>query len=96
MSRISFNSEYNGKPIEVCAGWDNPIQYFFMTIFSLYDEEEIVWDELRDYDFPQLKTTKLLKDKLEEMNIASPPGFWDRVELCERNVNFHFGAYLGN
>jgi hypothetical protein len=85
MSRISFNAMYNDKPVQITAGWDNPLQYFFMTVFG-NDDDEPVWDELSNFNFDQLRTAGPLAKQLESMGITPPKGFWEKVELCEGNV----------
>jgi hypothetical protein len=85
VSRISFNAMYNDKPVQVCAGWDNPLQYFFMTVFG-DDEDFPIWDELSNFDFSQLRTADPLVKQLESMGITPPGGFWEKVELCEGNI----------
>lgn len=85
MSRISFDATYGDKSVQITAGWDNPLQYFFMTIFGP-DEDEIVWDELSNFDFSELRTAKPLVNQLQLMGITAPPGFWEKVELREGNI----------
>jgi hypothetical protein len=89
MSQVTFRTTYNGKQAEVMAGWDNPLRYYHLTVFNLEagdDEEECFWSGL-DGDNPfSVKTVGPLKEKLAELGIEAPAGFWERVEPKLGNV----------
>ena len=96
MSRISFTSRYDDKRVQVCAGWDRPLQCYFMTVFNLDatdDEDEVIWDDSMDYDSSVLRSTDRLQEKLASFYIDAPKNFWCRVELKEGNSTFDFGDY---
>jgi len=44
MSRISFATNYENEQVEVIAGWDNPLQTFFLDILVDDENEDIIYD----------------------------------------------------
>ncbi len=96
MSQVKFKTEYKGKPVEVMAGWDRPLQGFFLTVFDLDPNAEVecVYSNLDDPNVPGVmgytKTTDYWKEVLSKMEIGVPEEFWARVELRQGNVNHVF------
>jgi len=97
MSQIKFNTTYKTKAVEVMAGWDNPLQGYFLSIFKLdleNDDEELLYDNLADKDLSSTmgfaRSTGYFKTILEHFEIVVPDGFWERVERNERNVTHIF------
>jgi hypothetical protein len=91
VSQVKFKTPFIGKRIEIMAGWDRPLQHYFLTIFNLdEDEDEVYWSTL---DFPSDEDnhgTERLRRQLDSMGIPAPEGFWERVERQEGNVNHDF------
>lgn len=94
MSQVKFKTKYNGETVEVMAGWDNPLQGFFMTIFGQpteEDDEPILYNNLADPNAPGAmgfsRDTEYFKHKLEELGIIAPAGFWQLVNRKEGNVH---------
>lgn len=97
MSQVKFDGvTKDGVAIEVMAGWDHPCREYFVTLFYKEppeDEEEVLYSTISgDTD---CATTEALKAKVASFGIETPEGFWERVELNERNVghNFHDGSW---
>ena len=88
MSRVTFKT---GK-YSVTAGWDRPLQEFFMTVMEDEgEEEEPVWSTLFEPSMFDKVTTDHLEATLKsQLQIDASEGFWDRVNLREGNVaHFH-------
>jgi hypothetical protein len=81
MSQIMFNATTkDGIPVEVRAGWDPPLQDFFLTIFRDSEEEEVLWSAI---DFPSQQdkdSTDRLKQVLSDFGVSAPTEFWKLVE----------------
>ena len=94
MSRVKFNTEYNGKRVEVIGGWDSPLKYYHFTIFNLdcpEEDEDVIWGCLDNFRFSELpKTNEPYKKLLKDMNIEPPSGFWDRCDKKEGNVFYTY------
>lgn len=93
MSQVKFKTTIQGKPCEVMAGWDNPLQGFFLTIFDESEdaEEECLYSGLDDPKtrmgfHPQVSYFKAILERFT----APPEGFWERCELREGNVTHVF------
>ena len=82
MSRISFNTFYKNKNVEVVAGWDYPMQTFFLDILD--DNEEPIYSSLYEYH-STCKETHHLEQVLLDKNIKAPDNFWDFVNKKQRN-----------
>lgn len=94
MSQVKFETTYKGKPVEVMAGWDNPMQHFYLTVFDLDGDadEETVWDTLMHPDNRDGTGTERLDAQLATMSINVPEGFWEKVRLKEGNrMHVHMG-----
>jgi hypothetical protein len=94
MSRVTFLAGH----LEVVAGWDRPLQGFFLSIFSRYPSEEILYDSLEDPATLAgfMPDTGYFKAKLLEHGLSAPGGFWERVELREANVEHVFSSGIGS
>jgi hypothetical protein len=91
MSQIKFYSNYNGKKVDIMAGWDASLKEFFLTIFEDADDENIIWDSMTmEYTKDNELNTKHLRQKLINMGIIAPEKFWDKVELQEGNIIYRF------
>jgi len=93
MSQISFRSTYNEHQVEVVAGWDPPLQNYFLTVFDLdadEDESEVAWSAINNPDDEDYRSTDRLQAQLRSMELEAPEGFWDRVHRQERNVTHIF------
>ena len=90
MSQVRFNTEYNNEPALVVAGWDRPLQYYHLTVFNNDEnaEKECFYSDLDEPNPFSVKTIVPIQEKLKEMNIVPPDGFWDLVSKKEGNV-FH-------
>ena len=85
MSRHTFHTEHNGRPVEVAAGWDRPLQGFFMTVLYTDDPED---QAVQDYEYAFNNLTQLLPhprtfdgfaDILASLAIALPEGMTDDI-----------------
>lgn len=95
MSQVKFETTYRDKPVEVMAGWDRPLQHFFLTVFDLDPdaEEETVWNTLDHPDARDAHGTERLDAQLAIMGIEVPESFWEKVHLREGNVHhIHMGG----
>lgn len=82
MSRHIVTTTYQNRPIEVVAGWDRPLQYYFLTIQFLDIPEENddqpgflysnLDDSPQDLPYYQAITT--------HYQIALPATFWSSIE----------------
>lgn len=88
MSQVKFTAVIDGREVEVMAGWDRPLQEFFMTIFGPEDddEENIIWSSVSNWSEVDQSYTTRLRKVLDSFNIEPPKTFWDIVELREGNV----------
>lgn len=83
MSRHTFKTTHNDRPVEVCAGWDRPLQGFFMTV--LYTDTDAETDY--EYAFNNLELTlphpacfDFFRDALHDLGIAPPEAMVDEIE----------------
>jgi len=87
MSRIICYSKYKNRDVEVVGGWDEPLQYYHLTVFLRFPEpweSEVVWENIDNLGFT--KNILPLKKQLQEMNIKVPDNFWPNCE--EKAGNF--------
>lgn len=91
MSQHTVVAKYEGKDVEVLAGWDQPLQRFFLVIEYVNDEdipednpEGIVYSNLYDEallkDVNAEKSFEYFKSKLMELGIVIPVSMIDEVE----------------
>ena len=81
MSRHIFHTVHNGRPIEVTAGWDRPLQGFFMTVLYLENtdvEYEYLFNNL-DTANPHPKTFGHFIAKLDLLDIDIPEAMQDDI-----------------
>jgi hypothetical protein len=91
MSQIKFYSVYNGLPIDIMGGWDTSLNEFFLTVFEDTDDENVIWDSMTtEYSKDDAFNTNRLKQKLIDMGIVAPKGFWDKIDLQEGNLVYRF------
>lgn len=84
MSRISFNTVYKNKNVEVVAGWDHPMQTFFLDIID--DNEELIYSSMMDiHANSSCKETHMLEQILVNKGIHPPDNFWSFVNKKQRN-----------
>jgi len=85
MSQIRFTAPSSRGPVEVVGGWDVPLRYFHLTVYSATKpgvEEEAIWCNLDQISaFP--RDNKGYKGVLADLLITPPPGFWEEVEKRE-------------
>ena len=48
MSRHSFDTVCDGRPVQVVMGWDRPLQYVFMSVERLDEPDEYLYSNLDD------------------------------------------------
>lgn len=82
MSQIKFHAQYKKQPVEVMAGWDRPLQEFFLTLFDR--DNEAVWSTMGEIIPPQ--TPDEVVEFLSRFQIDPPDGFADRLSRKEGNV----------
>jgi len=82
MSRISFNSYFKNKNVEVVAGWDHPLQTFFLDILD--QNENCIYSSMENSPAFYQNTNELEKF-LAENDIIAPENFWDFVNRKQRN-----------
>ena len=94
MSQVLFKGVLPDlTPVEVMAGWDRPCAHFFLTVFDMREDapEETLWSTV-DYPDPVDRTgTTRLRQKLADMGLQTPAGFWEVVEKREENVRHQMG-----
>ena len=90
MSQVIFDSTHEGRRVSIMAGWDHPLQYFFLTVFNLDADEDtesdILWGTLGHPDPRDKEGTERIREQLKIMNLEPPKGFWDLLHRQERNV----------
>ncbi len=82
MSQHFFNTEYQGRPVEVVMGWDRPLQEYFLWIRWLdrkeYDGERFLWHNL-DHDVKERHLFYTFVRVLESFGIEVPKEMLDGV-----------------
>jgi hypothetical protein len=83
MSRITFKDD----KYEVVTGWDPPLQYFHLTIYSLDDKDgDPVYDCLDEMDVFYRPEPDWVFEKLDNMGIKCPKKLKELMLLKEGNV----------
>ncbi len=82
MSRHTFETNYKGEKIQVVAGWDRPLQGFFMTIEKITasdnDADNFILDNIiEENPYPQSFAPFIRV--LTELNIAIPAQMIDEI-----------------
>lgn len=91
MSRIAFTTNYRNQKVEVIAGWDNPLQTYFLDIMVDNDEEQMIYCSMMEDRFGKLS----LRDigmVLERKGILAPTAFFERLGERSRDDIHHFGV----
>jgi hypothetical protein len=89
MSRISFKTDGG---LTVVAGWDVPLQGYFLSVFDDANEDELTYESLDDRNTRMgfRRDSAYFKDILVKLGIEAPIGFWELVEENEGNVFYTF------
>lgn len=95
MPRHEAETTYNGRPVTVCMGYDVPLQYWFMTIEPV-EEDNPDTDEVIGMIYSNLSDPKIhanpdlaqsmdyFRGKLREMQIIMGDYFFDTVAaVCD-------------
>lgn len=69
MSRHTFHTTHLGRPIEVSAGWDRPLQGFFLTVIYT---DDLANNAAYEYAFNNL-----------DAEVAWPPRFRTFLDVLE-------------
>ena len=95
MSRISFVTKYQNEQVEVIAGWDNPLQTFFLDILVDDENEDVIYSSMFQGDggFFSLDDAKKV---LMKRGIQVPTGFWEKVGKKSREEIYNFGTLFSN
>lgn len=89
MSQVIFKASMplnQGTQVQVVAGWDRPLQEYFLTVFLLEGDDEVWWSTMDEPSPADKLRTEHLQQKLASFGIESPQGFWERVQRREANV----------
>lgn len=90
MSQVIHKGTHKGRRVDVMAGWDPPLQHFFLTVFRAdTGMEEIVYSTIDDPSKDDMVSTKRLEAKLTGMEIDVPDNFWDLVNRREDGSTCH-------
>jgi hypothetical protein len=84
MSQVSFKVFKDGEELQVVAGWDYPLQTYFLTVFD--NDDDVVWATLDHPSVMDCHSTDRLSKQLTSMGVDVPAEFWERVQRKERNV----------
>ena len=98
MSQFLFDYVLNGEKIEVLAGWDKPMQEYFMTIFG--PDGESLWSSIDHPDETNSHGIEALRLQLVRLGIDGfPPQLWDEIvksgKANEGNVICQFNHIEG-
>lgn len=85
MSQVRFSGNYRGGIVEVMAGWDRPMNEYYLTVFDEF--HDVVWSTLDVcLEDNALANTKAIQHQLDTMEITAPAEFWERVAQKTGNV----------
>lgn len=91
MSRHMFDTQHQGRPVQVVLGWDRPLQGFFMTIEWMDLDPEKVPDHEPLFLFDNLEelvshpsTLDGYRSKLAEFGIEVPAAMFEAAEADRR------------
>ena len=77
---------FSAGKYEVLAGWDRPLQCFFLVI-NKTSEDEPIYSNLNDPGAGVKKQESgHFQEVLSRMNLSAPPGFWAAIE-ADRDYN---------
>lgn len=89
-SKVTFDASQEGRGFEVTAGWDLPIQEFYLVVKThshRKSDEQMVPPALcwsSDFAPPrERRDIGSLKAHLTSLGLNPPEGFWERVARCE-------------
>lgn len=91
MSQHYFSTSFEGKPVTVLAGWDRPMQQFFLVIEDLNplvdasDEEVYIYSNLFDEKAARQEFS-YFENKLVEFGISIPQAMKLQI-LSDRDLN---------
>lgn len=90
MSQVKFETVWRNIPVEVMSGWDIQMGYYHFTIFDLRPDaaEETLFSCLSEGVYPD--DIQFWKDKVKELGITVPNGFWERAERREGNTIYRY------
>lgn len=89
MSQVTFwGTDRTGQRVEVLAGWDEPMRWFFLVVFNT--DGETLYTNL-DHPAPAElgRDTRAFRHVLQTRGVDAPEGFWERVERREGNGTRH-------
>lgn len=82
MSRHTFKTTHDNRPVEVAAGWDRPLQGFYMTVLYTDSakgaEYEYAFNNLETLS-PWPKTFAVFAVELTKLGIELPKGMADDI-----------------
>lgn len=93
MSQVQFSATLAGNiPVDIMAGWDHPLRYFFLSVFDLREdaEAETLYSTIDDPSPEDSRSTARLQRKLDALGVTVPRDFWAIVERRERSVQYMF------
>lgn len=83
MSQHIFKSKaFSGEMLYIQMGFDSPMDWYYMTIFSMTDEgkaENLKWSNL-DHDSPESLTLDYFERVLSKMGIEVPNSIIENIE----------------
>lgn len=95
MSQVIFDTELDGRKVQVVGGWDRPMNGYHLTIYDISDDEErILYCNMDDRElvdnmgFPP--TNQRYKDVCEEMGIELPDHFWEACDAKLGNIRLRY------
>lgn len=88
MSQVTFQyTSMIGAQIEVVAGWDHVVGFFFMFIENL-ETSRLEFTNLNLRGATTIDKTDIFRRELEKRHISPPEGFWELVERKEGQVKY--------
>lgn len=78
MSQHRFEVEYNGDTAFVLAGWDRPLNTFFMSVTLVPADKELdekmLYSDMEDPNVSIFTDWSYFEEKLAELKIKAPEG----------------------
>lgn len=75
---------FDHNELTILAGWDRPMNEIFMVVVET-ESDDIMYHNLNDPKASGAQDTEIFKDKLKEMEIPAPEGFWESIEFDRLN-----------
>lgn len=91
MSRISYKIPYKATTVEVVAGWDNPLNTFFLDVIDADDEDKIIYSSMSDPNTDA--SLDALACVLHDLDIITPENFWSMVAKKQKNNVVFLGEF---